>query len=179
MPNWCYNKLEIEGDSSDLKELNEMMKEGFSLEKIMPTPKEYLSEGKEDSGEQLSFAEGMERRGGLPNWYKWRAVNWGTKWDVTDHKDDNIKLEKTETGYKTEFYTAWSPPVFALKALSRRLKSLTTVIKYVDEQMNFEGKATIRNGTIDETHAERTMDGFQDAVMGKSPKLIELKDNDK
>ena len=149
MPNWCYNKLEIEGSVSDLKELNEIMSEGFSLEKIAPTPKEYLVEGREDSEKQLTFVDGMEKRGGLPNWYKWRTVNWGTKWDVTDHKHDNIKLEKTKKGYKTEFYSAWSPPMNALKTLSRRLKSLTTVIKYVDEQ-NFEGRATIKDGNITE-----------------------------
>jgi hypothetical protein len=158
MPNWCYNKLEIEGGVSDLKELNEMMGEGFSLEKIKPTPKEFIAEGKEDDERRLTFAEGVKKYGGdsitnrlasLPNWYKWRTTNWGTKWDVTDHKDNNIKLEKTEKGYKTEFYSAWSPPMNALKTLSERLKSLTTVIKYYDEQ-NFEGQATIKDGNITE-----------------------------
>ena len=40
MPNWCYNELEVSGNTDSLKELQQLFENGFSLEKIAPTPPE-------------------------------------------------------------------------------------------------------------------------------------------
>ena len=54
MPNWCNNKLTIEDCSPELEEF--LKTEGFSFNKIKPTP-----------------AELLENEG----WYDWNIDNWG------------------------------------------------------------------------------------------------------
>lgn len=148
MPNWCYNKLQVGGAKPEVKELRTMMSEGFSLEKITPTPKKlFLKDGKVNR--PLTFSEGMKKTGGgLPDWYSWRLENWGTKWDVLHLSTNTQKKVLFNDETEVEFQTAWSPPIIALKTLSEKLKKLIFKLEYIDEQMNFKGKATIKDGYV-------------------------------
>lgn len=147
MPNWCYNKLQIGGTTSEVDELKTIMKDGFSLEKISPTPKELMNTPMPRPSKPSEVA--------LPVWYNWRLDNWGTKWDVlhlTLDKEKKVNFSSlTRKGHRVaeaEFQTAWSPPIKALRTLSERLMRLIFTLSYSDDMMNFSGKATIKGGEV-------------------------------
>ncbi len=129
MPNWCNNKLTIENSSVELKEY--LLKEGFSFEKIKPTPPEMIDD--EDS-----------------SWYQWRTDNWGTKWDLDEeeqrHTADCLLAEDCD--YTTMFSTAWAPPLEAINALSRIFPKDKFILKYFEPGIGFAGNSHIHNGVI-------------------------------
>ena len=51
----------------------------------------------------------------LPEWYKWRCENWGTKWDVCAVEIDEDGLEYSDdqkvAWFSFRCWTAWGPPV--------------------------------------------------------------------
>ena len=66
MPNWCYNRLEVQGTEKDMSEFYTLFRvndhrtcEEFKMDWFVPRP-----EHEEE------------------NWYDWNILNWGTKWDV-------------------------------------------------------------------------------------------------
>jgi len=146
MPNWCYNILTVGGSLSEVDELRMIMKDGFSLEKISPTPKKLMEESAPQKTKPSEVA--------LPDWYNWRLDNWGTKWDVLHSTmDKNKKVQFNSEAddsavVQAEFQTAWSPPILALKTLSERLKRLIFKLHYADDMMNFRGEATIKGGQV-------------------------------
>jgi hypothetical protein len=158
MPNWCYNKLQVTPRSnwaeSEVNELEDMMRDGFSLEKITPTPKELVDKPAPQVSKPSEVA--------LPAWYSWRVKNWGTKWDVLhtsldSEKDVLFEYAGCPHGFdeiQTEFQTAWSPPIAALKTLSTKLTNLIFKLEYIDELMNFKGRAVIQDGEVSDIHKE-------------------------
>jgi hypothetical protein len=173
MPNWCYNKLQIGGAISEVDELRTMMKDGFSLEKINPTPKELMNAPAPSRPSKPSEVA-------LPVWYSWRLDNWGTKWDVLHSTMDEEKKVRFNSEADDsavvglEFNTAWSPPIIALKTLSERLTRLIFKLHYSDDMMNFKGEATIKGGEVHDVCKDIDLD----------PKEFEnilqiIKDNDK
>jgi hypothetical protein len=129
MPNQVQNKLTINGDKDSISQFKDLMGDKFSLEKIIATPKELLkndSENKEQpyGKHTLTFSEGIKK--GLPEWYKWRMINWGTKWDVDFCE---------QKGLVYQFVSAWSPPIIALANLSKKIPNLTMLLEY-EEPMN-------------------------------------------
>ena len=133
MPNWCMNRVRVNGDITIVKHFKEFVKseeEPFSFESILPMPKElhevqspiviqtqeevndYKEKHKDNpmlSGfpiTQEQYNSLMESYG-CSNWYDWANDMWGTKWDVRDVTleayDDFGELIYT-------FDTAWGPP---------------------------------------------------------------------
>lgn len=129
MPNQVQNKLTISGDENSISQFKDLMGDKFSLEKIIATPKEFLendSENKEQPYGKHTLSEGITIKKGLPEWYKWRIINWGTKWDVDFCEQKDLVYE---------FVTAWSPPTLALVNLSRKIPNLIMRLEY-EEPMN-------------------------------------------
>tara|TARA_R100000008_G_scaffold86711_1_gene81051 strand:+ start:2476 stop:2955 length:480 start_codon:yes stop_codon:yes gene_type:complete len=148
MPNWCYNELEVSGNNDSLEKLQRFFENGFSLEKISPTPQELVIQMYDDvvTGVQATT------KSGFPLWFEWRLKNWGTKWDIRHESfNDCEKTEFTPTekdSVQVKFHTAWQPPMLALKTLSEKFKDLKFKLYYIDEMFNFQGDAEIENGDI-------------------------------
>ena len=134
MPNWCENILTIEDCSPELASY--LKENGFSFEKIKPTPPELL----EGSG-----------------WYDWRVSNWGTKWDLDEQDQRSVaeQLVSDSCEFSAIFMTAWAPPCQAIAALSEKFPNDEFVLRYVEFGMGFAGTAYISDGM---SHEEDTDD---------------------
>ena len=135
MPNHIQNKLTISGDENSIGEFKNLMGDKFSLENIIPTPKELLENDSDDN--PLTFAEGIKK--GLPEWYSWRMVNWGTKWDVDFCE---------QKGLVYQFVSAWSPPITALINLSKKIPKLIMSLEYDDVMNDAYSSCTITKGAV-------------------------------
>lgn len=144
MPNWCSSLLRIA--VSDRAERNAIMHRcramhqpsgtilHFSLEKIVPMP-----ESEKD------------------NWYEWRIRNWGTKWELTP---EACFTWTTSKSIWYSFQTAWSPPLEAVAALSKRFPTHFMRIEFVERGMAMSGRVMYQAGFV--------LNGSR-ARMGKQP----------
>lgn len=124
MPNWCTNQIEINGTRDDIEKLlsdAKAEKNPFSLEKLVPMPKE------------------KEK-----NWYEWNIANWGTKWDLSD-----VDIDDQGDCVFVNCQTAWGPPLEGLLNISKKYPNLELSIFYEESGMDFCGKSTFKNGEAD------------------------------
>jgi hypothetical protein len=125
MPNWCDNKLLIQGPEADLSRMQKeigVADNPFDLERILPTPGNLAAED---------------------GWYGWRVANWGTKWNV------EATLENRSAGEaEYVFMSAWSPPLQALTALSVSYPALMISTEYDEPGGGFAGSMQIQAGRI-------------------------------
>ena len=76
------------------------------------------------------------------DWYDWSIENWGTKWNAGDTIVDDESIE---------FETAWSTPVPVFVELSKRLKDISIIVHYADEDIGSNcGSLVIVNGEVSE-----------------------------
>lgn len=75
------------------------------------------------------------------SWYNWNVRNWGTKWDVAVHSENEYPDTYMETSPNGEnqvvyynFNTAWSPPMPAISKLSEQYPSLLFTLSFEEEQ---------------------------------------------
>ena len=75
------------------------------------------------------------------SWYNWNVRNWGTKWDVAVHSENEYPDTYMETSPNGEnqvvyynFNTAWSPPMPAISKLSKQYPSLLFTLSFEEEQ---------------------------------------------
>jgi hypothetical protein len=120
MPNWCYNRVVIDGPTITLRVLagraaaNDSEKTDSFLQTLIPMPKEFES------------LEGYNSGG-----YEWACNNWGTKWaessiDMTGNRFGN-------TGQIIyQFDSPWNPPEIGYQKISEMFPYLT-FIHYWDE----------------------------------------------
>jgi hypothetical protein len=77
----------------------------------------------------------------LPEWYKWRCENWGTKWDVcgSDIDEDGLEYsdDKKVAWFSFRCWTAWGPPVPVWDRL--HAMGIEVEAEYQDEGEMFEG----------------------------------------
>ena len=124
MPNWCENILTIEDCSPELNQY--LQDNGFSFEKMIPTPPELLD------------GDG---------WYNWRVANWGTKWDLDEREQREVKEQLLQDNkFSAAFMTAWSPPCQAIAALSEQFPNDKFTLNYLEFGMGFAGTAHIHDG---------------------------------
>ena len=110
MPNWCSNRLTVEGPKELIDSLEKGIQEGTLLETIHP----------------------------IGEWVYETAVNeWGTKWDVGgndsnfDRHDDNI--------IEMWFDSAWGPPIAAYEKLYEKEGIVSVYATYWEPGMGFTG----------------------------------------
>lgn len=170
MPNWVANRVVIVGSDDAIKRVVEFVKGDesvFDFNKIVPMPETYekydttnhpdgkgLTVGKtigifdetvvtEELIEEYkqATAEQMEKYG-VVGWYDWHRKFWGTKWNACDAFYDG------NSGFL--FDTAWSAPIAALKALSRRFPDVEIEFAYADEDCSYNtGEGSIKDGRVD------------------------------
>jgi len=119
MPNWCENRLTIEGPTAELERFREETtgSSEFDFETILPTPPELMTEGRD-------------------GWFDWRtsAAGWGTKWavDIDDFACSENLLEYW-------FHSAWSPPEGIVRQLGGMYPLLKFRISYAEGGNGFAG----------------------------------------
>tara|TARA_R100000742_G_C4270560_1_gene89281 strand:+ start:124 stop:609 length:486 start_codon:yes stop_codon:yes gene_type:complete len=121
MPNWCENEVTISGDKKEVKKFIKFVKSkksAFDFNKIYPMPKELEGtvSGSEElkSDEQKANSKKWLIQFGADNWYDWKNMHWGTKWELNT---DEIDFEYDEDYISYHFNTAWCPPEGILKKL--------------------------------------------------------------
>ena len=131
MPNWCYNRITVYGDSDTtdkIKEVEEIFKSKTPFNEIYPMPDfktipnengelPVLEQHKNPDGsimwETYNFPDGTNDS----RWYDWNLANWDTKWDINGSVEvDQYDSEQVEIN----FSTAWSPP----EAICRKLRDM-------------------------------------------------------
>ena len=127
MPNWCFNRMNIDTTTEGGKILaeafrpkykiwNEYLKtdllEARPMMDLYPFPKELdITAGyTKDSELELQYKANQEKFG-YKHWYDWCIANWGTKWDARVEQFDD---EDPKSVY-VYFETAWSPPTAFLE----------------------------------------------------------------
>ena len=143
MPNWCSNTLEVSGmNPEQLKEFktkslvpadNKGPNEyDFTFEGIHPTPPESLED----------------------DWYNWRILNWGTKWDCSE----SYIAADTENTFIVSYDTAWAPNISWIQKASEMFPDLYFKLSFMEPGCNFCGVAYCENGdlSVDEGPIEWT-----------------------
>ena len=156
MPNWVYNSLTIEGSAEDISAIKKQLNTPFSVEHdsydmeskemkrkvfeynnpvfafwniIRPLDMETYHKQPDRTKDVLDFSGN--------DWYNWNVRNWGTKWDVAVHGDneypDTELMEEDETSLAYRFNTAWSPPVPAIEKLSQQYPNVEFDLQYEEE----------------------------------------------
>lgn len=109
---------------------------------------QYVMEKKELAETLKNYIKGFFniKRYGERDWYEWSIKNWGTKWNAGNTIIDNESIE---------FQTAWSTPIPVFVELSKRLKDVSIIIHYADEDIGSNcGTLEILNGKVSEFKPE-------------------------
>lgn len=118
MPNWCDNKLVVEGERDLLQQ--------------------FYDENRSDEAE-LSFAKAVpEVEATCESHY----TTWGTKWDASD------VIASFDESLTYNFNTAWSPPEPWFLAIVEKYPLLRFTLEYNEPMMDFEGIIEGENGEI-------------------------------
>ena len=120
MPNWCSNRLTIEGDDAELERFyhankHESDRSALSFERLLPRPTEV-----NDDKSGWSAVD-------------WSNEHWGTKWDV----DANLERGPGHLDYS--FDSAWGPPKEWFRAVARWWPQLTMRLWYAEGGCDFGG----------------------------------------
>lgn len=178
MPNHCTNILMLQKPSK--KKLQERLQKflvpgetqyevNLDFNKIIRMPQGILLSSKHSSIENLTKKRTPEEQAawdkkieklhqknmekyGCKDWYDWSVQNWGTKWNCYDG-------QMNEDGDTMSFYTAWSPPLPVIIALSKKIKQPLRLL-YLDEGMMFVGEFLV---TPDQEYQDNCYEDFKTA----------------
>ena len=141
MPNWCENRLTVEGAKKVVQQFKQLAKpkgdqavSDLSLASLYPMP-EGVYQG--DLGPEES------QRYGKNNWYDWSITHWGTKWDA----DATLTMDLPDF-LVYRFESAWSPPVAWLTKVAQDFPRLRFTLIYDEPGMGFAGTAIANLGKL-------------------------------
>ena len=148
MPNWCYNRITIYGDSeteAKLKEIEEIFRKESPFNEIYPIPD--FKNIPNEKGELPKLEQHLNKDGSVfyqtynfpdgkndDRWYMWCVNNWGTKWDVSE-----LDIENDEEGLELTFSTAWSRPEGIVEKLREKYPDLGFTCFYDEPGMESAG----------------------------------------
>jgi hypothetical protein len=108
MPNWCRNKLNISHDDPRvIRRIANAFNNKKLFSEFIPCPKELEELCSPAANERT--AKKMIKKYGAEDWYIWRLINWGTKWDTG--RDNGTLDTINPTEIKLCLETAWTPPI--------------------------------------------------------------------
>ena len=168
MPNWCYNSIDIYGESSELQKFVEATKivgedgiTGYGLSQLFPIPQELVDttsgwhSDPDEQAKQTAKEEANIAKYGYKDWYDWACDpdNWGTKWgdsdfDWTNLDSENLKLEPTDVCISAYYQTAWSPADGLIRNISAKFPSLTFSVVSTEESDAFACYSIFRDGKL-------------------------------
>ncbi|MBC8102787.1 MAG: hypothetical protein H7Z41_09395 [Cytophagales bacterium] len=92
----------------------------------------------------ILFASLLPMPAGEPDPNRWTLDHWGTKGDVWQW----IGLEQTQRSFVASFGTALAAPTTLLETVSRQFPTLAFRLHYWDEDGDYSGTATVKNGEM-------------------------------
>ena len=119
MPNWCENKMTIKHqDPLMVKRARDAWMSGQFLSEFIPIPNDLKivsgRVGADDNPEQVLLVSQQvinKAQHGYIDWYAFSTNEWGTKWDIGYHKDeDNAPYNENQAEFTVRYNSAWSPP---------------------------------------------------------------------
>lgn len=125
----------------------------LSFGKAFPTPPEFEGKPSPPPGHKAGPNELTRLLDGSLepfDWYTWRLVHWGTKWDLSEDIDVVMDYKKREIVYR--FDTAWSPPTAWVTGVSKKYPTLVFRLEYEESGCDFEGHVVIKRGAVLEEH---------------------------
>lgn len=139
MPNYCGNDIHIM--FTDPREYDKFITKMGVQDSTSP----YLEYEAEKKGygffDRLVPTPAQKLKG--DGWYEWRIEHWGTKWNPMVHhfntNDDGLTIELSMD-------TAWAPPKEFFVTFSEMFPSAEITLVYLEEGMNFGGRAFISRG---------------------------------
>jgi len=102
-----------------------------------PNERGELPVGKDENG-ILRWANGRPDN----RWDAWSHMYWGTKWAVVEERRLVSKSGQIICG----FYSAWTPPIEAIIALSEKHPSGTLILRYYEDGLAFAGVLVAHGG---------------------------------
>lgn len=146
MPNWCYNRVAINGSKEDVEAFKALVRgssedeNAFSFQNILPCPEELLNDssttyGGDNSEENDKLRATLMDKYGYSSWYDWRVSNWGTKWDISHASSEFYDDESAEW----TFDTAWCAPDGIYYELASRFPELHISWFYDEPGMQVAG----------------------------------------
>ncbi|KAA0113497.1 hypothetical protein CIW48_29500 [Methylobacterium sp. P1-11] len=149
VPNYAFNRLTVTGLPNEIARFvgecirirddqpNELP--SLDLDALVPMPSQILATcGRGDAAMRKTASAAA----GLPDWFYWRAVNWGTKWNTCAFFGGVI----SETIYDCQFDTAWSCLEPALSTLAARYPRLRGTVIAHDASNDWSLIAVFREG---------------------------------
>jgi Ferredoxin-like domain in Api92-like protein len=128
MPNWCENWLSIRSTGHSVQDYID----GWRA-------------ASQDPGLAFSLTSFVPMPGGVWD-HDWCVTHWGTKWDA-----DSVEIEILDEHHGlVRFGTAWSPPLPAIEALSRRHPRLELILDFGDPAMDFAGRLAGSGGVLEQ-----------------------------
>ena len=121
MPNWCSNNLVLtHEDPAMIQRAYDALERGEFLQEFIPVPQQLkiVAGCVGDPDEQKKLEEDTARNLeelGYGNWYDYCVGEWGTKWDVGQQGNSDIRPDGLML--HTFFESAWGPPVNAYEKL--------------------------------------------------------------
>lgn len=132
MPNWCWNFIEIKGESEPIQKLTDKIND--AIQKKSETLMQDLLE--------IEISE--------EDWYDERINNFGCKWDF--NADPYIFNFIGENEITISIESAWSPPINFLEKLCKKYNVSATIF-YEEGGNDFAGKADVSpDGITDECY---------------------------
>jgi len=154
MPNWCYNTIQITGDTEKIDSFEKFLTENEGkdwFDFFAPCPEELTKQEanfQADSPEKQALLE----KYGYTDWYGWCIDNWGTKWNSNaidwSREDDTISFT---------FDTAWGPPIALFDEI--QAQGYFVQAKYLEEGMQFTGQY---DDGVDETYEYSDLESLDD-----------------
>ena len=152
MPNWCENRLLIQGDPVIMEDLMNVVEESgnpFSFNKVIKMP-DALVGGSAPERDETTQAKNVELYGAA-DWYDWANKNWGTKWNSSDTEIMSDDTDIRSPGYRTVsigFNTAWAPPLPVYDMLAVRFPDTNIYVCYDEPGMDFAGWRMYSKGKL-------------------------------
>lgn len=156
IPNWCKNQLTVVGPPLEIFKFsmeavrcnNEGKRSLLSLDNFVPMPKELEN----TESPAIKKDNNLIEKYGADNWFDWRVIFWGTKWDISEvttvpnvmHLNPRHPPEKVVY----DFDTAWSPPEPAFIEIAKKFPKLIFKLKYWEPGMAFRGILIVKGEKI-------------------------------
>lgn len=142
MPNWSYNTLTVEGDSTEVAHFIETAKSDwgdldFNKFIEMPAALKHTEEvhyaDPERKAKQEAIYAANVAKYGYQSWYDWANAKWNTKWNAGDIELDTDDEESAV--YR--FRTAWDAPLPVIAEMSNRFPKLKFIFQADEESQAF------------------------------------------
>jgi hypothetical protein len=85
----------------------------------------------------------LKEQTGYADWYEWSVNNWGTKWNATEGM-----CYAQRTRIRLTFWTAWSPPVPIVEALSEKYPTTKFSLRFYECGVGFKGHYAMKGGKV-------------------------------